>query len=154
MPSVNSKCKRKRTIQAFGSLNDEKFDNNGKPKRLSIKADLNNLRLKCMKNDRRITQATLQCSSKKNPRNEAFMKFRSEHRAAFQQFENSIGKQSGIPNFDETIRKSLARLKFKRTIYSSKCRCPKLRYKVLGHLINIERRENDRFTQFGPQNLC
>ena len=75
----------------------------------------------------------------RNLKSNKFIQIKSINQQAFRTFKNSIvGKISGVPDFDATIRKSFDKMKLKRTVYlGSKSRCLKIRYKVLWHLVNM-----------------
>ena len=82
----------------------------------------------------------------RNPTHERYKQFRQSHRQAFTKFKKSVGKLSGIPDFNKTIAKSFDNLRLKRkntTYLGSKARCPKLRYLVLKHLVNYSVQRKD-----------
>ena len=91
-----------------------------------------------------------------NPKHKRYKQFRHCHRKAFNIFQKSVGKLSGIPDFNKTIGKTFNNLRQKRknTAYlGSKSRCPKLRYLVLKHLVNYSVQRKDSTCVFHVENL-
>lgn len=142
----SSSSKRKRTHMVTGTikkcdLNNQKLKSTQKSRPVNFTTKLNNTNLK---SSRAPVQGVIIKNSSKHPTNERFLEFRSKKQKAFENFENSVGKMSGIPDFDATIRKSFERLKLKRSKYvGSKCRSPKIRYMVLKHLVEMSVQRKD-----------
>ena len=110
---------------------------NVKSIRTNQKMPMENIEIKPQKIVRNPVKSVLK-HARRNPSHQRFIEYRRRHKQAFRSFERAVGKFSGVPDFEKTLRKSFDRLKLKRTVYlGAKCRNKKLRYKVLANLYNM-----------------